>query len=143
MPTTPTVTYSEGGVRPCQAPEEAHQIPVNLVASTTYAAGQVLGEVTATPGTYGIYADAGAGGLDVARVILQHACKTDAAGNVWMGDTVSVSEHGVPFGKYAPAWRSGIFQCDELVGLTAAAVADLGRLLTGTFTDGLLVVYGE
>lgn len=135
--------FGNNGVTPYQNPDDAREVPVNLKPSTTYAKGQVLGPVTATPGQYAPYNDGASDGTQVAKLILQFACKTDSAGNVWLGDTVSLSESGLPFGKYAPAWRCGIFQCADLAGLDAAAVADLGRLLSGDVSTGILIVYGE
>jgi hypothetical protein len=39
---------------------------------------------------------------------------------------------------YATSYVSGYFDTKELVGLDAAAVADLGKLIRGTLADGIL-----
>jgi hypothetical protein len=139
-----TVRYSVNGVTPIVNGDEAIQQQVMLKPSVTYPAGQVLGEVTATPGLFGKYVDADATGLGVAKCILQYPCKTDAAGLIWYGDTVSISDSGLSAGKATPAWRSGVFKCADLVGLDAAALVDLGaRLLTGDINTGLVLLTGE
>lgn len=135
MPTAPTHTFSNAGLVPYYRPEAALQQTVKLVASKTYVKGLVLGEVTATPGTFDVYADAGAGGLDTARCILAYDCVADAAGLI----TIGGGEQGEKIAG-APAFFSGWFKCSELTGLTAAAVADLGRLINGSVTTGLLVM---
>lgn len=56
MPTTATTTYTNTQVRPLINPEEAYEsmVSVNLPASIHYAAGSVLGELTASRGTASI-----------------------------------------------------------------------------------------
>lgn len=76
-----------------------------LAGSGLIASGTVVGRLAS--GKYGIYADAGAGGLDTAVGILRSAVDTtngDVPGNICL---------------------SGRFKLDQLVGLTAAAIADL------------------
>jgi hypothetical protein len=141
MPTSPTTTWGQGGVWPLKHHGDARQEHVNLKASTTFAAGTVLGEITASPGTYGPYASGNTDGTQNPTLILQYPCVVDASGNIALGDTAS-GEHGVTV-KSAPAWRSGVFKTTELVGLDANAVSKLGRLIRGSVADGELVVYGE
>lgn len=113
-----------------------------LTGGTTPAASFAHTTTGVTANTFGTYADAGSGGLDTARCILAYDCVTDGAGNVTLG-TVSAGagERGYTE-KYAPAYFIGIFKCTDLTGLTAAAVADLGRLMSGTATssDGVVSV---
>lgn len=136
--------YSVNGVRPIVNEDDAVQQEVMLMPSVTYPAGQVLGEVSATPGLFGKYVDANVNGTGVAKCILQYACKTDAAGLIWLGDTVGASDSGLSAGKAVPAWRSGVFKCADLTGLDAAALTDMGaRLLTGDISTGLVLLTGE
>jgi hypothetical protein len=141
MPTSATHVYTNAGLLPYMDPDDAVEISVKLVASTDYAAGQVLGEVAATPGVFGVYGDAGAGGLDTARCLLHYDCQTDADGKVTLSPTASQGggEHLEKL-EGAPAYFKGTFRCQDLTGLTADAVADLGRLIQGTFSDGILVM---
>lgn len=47
-------TYSPRQVHPQRDPARQIRFPVKLVASTVYPAGSLLGEVTASPGTFGL-----------------------------------------------------------------------------------------
>jgi hypothetical protein len=59
MPTTPVATFGVANhLIPIIEADEAPRMAVNL-ATGTYPAGTVLGEVTATPGTYAAYVDTG------------------------------------------------------------------------------------
>ena len=136
MPTSAAQTYTIRKLEP------AHPSPEPTVGSVpmgqgTYQRGQVLGEVTATR-RYGDYDDAGAGGLDTARAIAMYDMVVDSSGNVALGGG-STDEWGATL-KSAPVYLTGAFRCEDLVGLTAAAVADLGRLVEGDTASGLLHV---
>jgi hypothetical protein len=61
---------------------------------------------------------------------------TDANGNHFLGAAAS-SELGDSL-LVVPAYRKGTFRTDELTGLDAAAVAELGRLIQGSVANGLL-----
>jgi hypothetical protein len=135
MPAAAQHTFGNTGLVPFYRPELAVVQHVKLNVSATYVKGTVLGEVTATPGLFGLYADAGAGGLDTARAILAYDCVVDASGNITLGG----GEHGQTQ-LSAPAFFSGWFLASELTGLTAAAVVDLGRLISGSVSSGILRV---
>lgn len=136
MPTASVVDFWPAGSRltPFINPEEAmaSMQHVKLPASVTYAAGTVLGEVTATPGLYKAYATGNSDGSQNARVILEYKCVTDASGNI------NTDEWGV--GQLtAPVFTTGWFKTEDLVGLDAGAVTGLGgSLVEGTVTSGLL-----
>jgi Bacteriophage lambda head decoration protein D len=133
MPTTSAVDYTAQRLVSFFNPEDARRITVKLPASVTYAKGTVLGELTASPGTYRNYLSGSADGSQVAKVILEYACTTDAAGLITWGN-----------GEYyerqsgTPAYYSGTFQTADLVGLDAGAVSALGKLISGSVTDGIL-----
>lgn len=135
MPTAATTTYAGDKLEPFIKPETAAVIQVRLTVSKTYVKGQVLGEITATPGIYEEYDDAAVDGTAVAKSILQYACSTDASGNV----TFAGGELGETY-KSAPAYVAGFFSCADLTGLDAAGVADLGRLVDGTSSAGILFI---
>jgi hypothetical protein len=106
-------------------------------ATTTYAAGTAVGELTATPGTFAPYADANVDGTGVCKGFLQYAVVV-AAGLVTFG----TASGGGPFGQtktYAPVYFSGAFRTVDLVGFDAAALADLnGHLVNGSVADGIV-----
>lgn len=142
MPTAPIFTWGAGRVDPLKDAEDANLEVVNLKVSTTFAAGTIVGEITATPGTYGAYASGNVDGTQNPVGILQYACVTDASGNITFGGgPAGTSEWGETY-KGAPMYRSGEFNCADLVGLDANAVTKLGRLVQGTVTAGRVLVYG-
>ena len=140
MPTTPVATYGARRVVPVEDYHQAQEASVALKPSTTFQAGTVLGQITAQPGVFAPYDNAALDGTEVARLILQYPCRTDASGNIALGDQAA-GEWGQTV-KTAPAWKSGTFKTADLVGLDAAAVADLGRLVEGALADGKLMVLG-
>lgn len=83
-----------------------------------------------TPGSVGQgqfedYDDAASDGTEVAKAILQRRTKTNEKGQI-------LDDLGTDTGKYdTPAWIKGYFYTADLTGLDAAAVTDLGRLVTG------------
>ena len=125
-----TIIYSEKRLEPMYRPSDAVEIPVKL-AQGTYSAGQVLGELSAQPGTYAAYNDAATNGTQTARCILRYACTVDANGLITLGEHLVVQD--------VPAFFKGIFNCADLVGLDANAVSDLnGRLWWGDTSTGVL-----
>jgi hypothetical protein len=143
MPTTPAMTFGAKRVDPLKAPDKAIVEVVGLKVSTTFAAGTLIGEITATPGTYGPYATGNVDGTQNPTHIMQYDCITDASGNVTFGSgvTAGAGEWGQTQ-KGAPAYASGEFSTADLVGLDAGAVTKLGRLIQGTVTSGRILVYG-
>jgi hypothetical protein len=143
MPTTPIATFGGKRLIPLKAPEDAVSEVIGLKASTTFVAGTLVGEITASPGTYGPYATGNVDGTQNPTHVLQYDCITDASGNVTIGSSVTAgaSEWGQTQ-KGAPAYASGLFATGDLVGLDAGAVTKLGRLIQGTVTSGRLLIYG-
>lgn len=141
MPTTPIATFGYGRVDPFREAEDAPVRNVNLKPSTVFAAGTIVAEITATPGTYGPYVAANTDGTQNPVGVLQYACATDAGGLVTFGTVAGTSEWGQT-SKSAPIYMSGFFRTEDLVGLDANAVTKLGRLIQGTITNGELAIYG-
>lgn len=134
---TAIATYSGNRVDPIIDPEHARMIHVNLGNSLTLAAGTVLGELTATPGKFKAYASGNSDGSEVPKVILRYAAKSDASGNVSVGDAVP-GEFG-QVAKSVEAWYCGTFKTTELTGLDANAVAVLNaRYVSGVLADGVI-----
>ncbi len=114
-----------------EAVDEAAEIHVNLIDGT-YPRGTVLGEVTATPGTFKAYAAANTDGSQAARLLLRYGC-TVAGGLITLPDEVALPARSVP------AFYRGIFKTTDLVGLDAGALTALGgALISGTLANGVI-----
>lgn len=145
MPTTPVDTWSMQRLDPFMEPTEAGEIAVNLIASTTFAMGTLLGELTATPGTYKAYASGNVDGSQVPKLILRHACVTDASGNItYGGGPAGSNQDGIgPSSKVTDAFYSGIFKTTDIPNLDAGAVTALGaHYLSGNLASGIIVIPG-
>lgn len=142
MPTAPVVTYSNARLDPLANPSAARLDHVNLLPGT-YAAGTLIGPVTATPGTWGAYASGNTNGTQVPGRILQYGCVVDGSGNIFQGGQAS-SEFGNS-SKSAPAYRGGYFSSADIVGLDAAALAAWpgARLLEGSVSNGKVFFPGS
>jgi len=140
MPTTAQHTWSGKKLEPFQFPHLARTIAVKLPANVTLARGTILGEVTATPGTFAAYANANANGTQDAKAILAFDVSTDASGNITFGTTAGGA--GGEWGEKevsVPAYVAGYFRTTELVGLDAAGLADMsGNVIQGTLADGVI-----
>ncbi len=88
-------------------------------------------------GTYAAYTDGGTNGTgtDEARLIMEYTVTSLADGRVYVGSATDSPGEGL---SACPAYFCGDFRTTDLTGLTAAAVADLGRLISGTVADGIL-----
>lgn len=139
MPTTPTLTFTNTGLVPFYGGYQPKRQGVKLPNSVTYARGTVLGEITASPGTFKAYASGAVDGSQNPKAILEHDCATDASGNITLGPTAGGSEWGQTQ-PYASAFYAGDFATGELVGLDATAITNSGgwRLLNGTVTSGTI-----
>lgn len=142
MATTAAITYtpSTGVLLPLKNPDDANTENLQLAVSATYAAGQIVGEVTATPGIYATYASGATNGTQKPTHLLMYSCVTDASGNVYFGTTAT--SEWAQSQSYAPAYRNGYFSCADIVGLDTAAVTALGRLTEGTVSAGRIMVHG-
>lgn len=134
MPSSPVNTFTGDYLQPAFKPELAFELPVKLVDGT-YARGQVLGEVTATPGTFKAYASGNSDGSEVPRCLLRRACVV-SSGLIYYGAQAS-SEYGLT-DTSAPAYFSGTFFSQDLNGLDANAVTKLGRQAQGDATTGTI-----
>lgn len=137
MPTTPVNTFSAAVLVPMYPTPPSACQPVKLGNSLTLAKGTVLGEVTATPGTFKAYASGNVDGSETPKCILQYDSATDASGNITFGTTAVGGEFGETH-KVAPAYYGGAFKTSELVGFDANAATKLGgHLVSGTVADGV------
>lgn len=138
MPTAAITTYSNKKLEPFYNPDLARDIAVRLPANATLARGTVLGEVTATPGTFAAYATGNSDGTETAKAILVFDCKTDANGLITHGDVSTGEEVGAKRVS-TPAYVAGYFKTTELTGLDAAGLADMaGNVIHGSVADGVI-----
>lgn len=140
-PTTHIQAWSGRRVEPVKAVEESHLDNLKLSVSTTFPAGTILGCITAT-GLYRAYATGNVDGSQVPTHVLEYDVVTNAGGDHFIGDAAS-SEHGHSY-KYASAWRGGVFDTADLVGLDAGGVtAGKFRVIQGDLTTGRVVIPGS
>lgn len=143
---TQTMTFTGDFLLPgIDDDNESAQLAVRLKASTVYPKGCVLGEVAASPGTFAPYDDTAVDGTAVARMLLTRACETDASGLISYSTTQSTGEEWGQKHYTAQAYHRGTFKTIDLPqsgtgALDAAAIADFGRLISGTLADGLLQI---
>jgi hypothetical protein len=96
-----------------------------LKASTTYAQGQLVGPVTATPGTYALYASGNSDGSQVPEGYLKRACVTDANGLITFG---AQTGGAYPFGNTDQVTSivfSDVVNVADLAGLDSTAITAL------------------
>lgn len=103
---------------------------VAFTASTTQAGIQ--------NGAWGPYDDSASDGRQVARAILRHACSVEPNGRVSLARTQGGNEHGVTMASASVAFTGGVWETSKIAGVDANAIADLGRLISGTTANGLL-----
>lgn len=126
-----TDTYGAAGLVPFMRPQEAVTESVVFGNSLTVVKGQVVG-IKTSDGKWYAYSNANADGTETARAVAQYGFTTDANGKVTIANERSVSYDS------APVFIKGYFRTTELTGLDAAAVAELGKLTSGTVADGVL-----
>lgn len=129
------MTYVGTKLEPYLDADLAREMAVQLTISAHYAKGTILALLDAT-GKYGVYADAGSGGLGIARCILAYDVDVDSAGLHTL--TTSSSQIGTEIGTKmtsVPAFFRGTFRMSDLIGMDLAAVADLNGRLAKTYVD--------
>jgi hypothetical protein len=137
MPTAAEMIWSGQKLEPYMDPEDILVLNVNIPVSTTIAKGTVLGELTATPGTFKAYATGNVDGSETAKAVMMYDVVSDAAGNIRIGGQAT-SEFGENL-KAVPAYFRGTFLTTDLVGLDAAAIADFGgHLVQGPIANGIV-----
>ena len=115
---------------------------VKLPPSVAYARGTLLGELTATPGTFSAYATGGVDGSQFPKAILAYDVTTDASGNTLIAGLA-------PFGLMAatptaPVYFAGAFRSEDLKQTGAGAI-DAGavagpymKVISGTIVAGVV-----
>lgn len=110
------------------------------VDGTAIALTVVESQVGLTLNTWGPYDPAETDGRQTARGIAQYSFSTDAFGRVYQSDLANLPEYGGIRRMTTSIWVGGTFLTEELTGLDADAVTDLGRLTQGTVAKGMLAV---
>lgn len=114
---------------------------VRLGAGLSLPKGSVLAEYAASGDTYGPYDPAAGDGRAAARCVNMRDCCTDASGRVYLATlTPGQGALGDRPTDRADVYLTGVFRTQELVGLDAQAAAQLGRLVEGTTSQGLLSI---
>ncbi len=130
-------TYTYTPIESAVPGHDLVQFSVNLAVSQTYAKGSAIGEVTATPGTFGPYASGNSDGTQLARAIVPYTYATDASGNITVGQTADPA--GVTK-KAVPAIFYGFVRTQDIVGLDADLTTQLGKRVKGTNSAGIFLI---
>lgn len=138
MPTAATTTFSAAArLDPFLSPDRVMCINVALAPSLTLVKGTVLGEITATPGTYKAYAAANTDGSQTAKGILEFTVSTDASGNISLAGEFGQTSKNTPM--ILPT--RNVWNSTDFIGLDAAALTALGGVIVeGTITTGKIVI---
>jgi hypothetical protein len=143
MPTSALYSFTQDMLVPVRNPDLARQQAVKLKASTTFVKGEILAEITATPGVYAKYNSAGNDGTEMPKCILAYGVVTDAAGlPTLIGGVYPLPDLSVP------AYTRGDFDCatiDTAMGdagtlLLAAMAAANWHLSAGTAAAGIVSI---
>lgn len=135
MPLTALSSYSNTQLIAVYGQITPETVAVNIAPSTTLAAGTVLGELTATPGTYKAYASGNTDGSQVPKGFLMYPVVTDVNGNI-----TNIGDFGMVL-HTVPMFLSGAFKTASLTGLDAAGLTALsGRVISGTLANGIIRV---
>jgi len=139
MPSAATTYYGRQKLIPVLSNgREPLRTSVQLVPSVSLAQGTVLGELTATPGTFKAYATGNTDGSQVAKCILEYTCSTDASGNITIN-----GDFGATFPSVSAFLgnQGAEYNTADLVGLDAGALTALGGSISqGVITAGKVVI---
>lgn len=138
MPTADTFTYSGKKLEPVQAPEMARTMSALFPASTTIPRGTLLGELSASPGTYAAYDHTAVNGLGVLKGITVYDITTDSDGKI-----TSVAGLVWSHNLSMPIYYCGFFACEDIANdteLDDAIAAGQARLVQGTTTTGVFAL---
>jgi hypothetical protein len=125
------LTYTNKVVNPVYSIDDQISLTFKLKASVTYPAGSLVGEVTATPGTFGLYASGNSDGTQNPKAVLDVDYITDAAGLIYMGAQVGGQQGETA--TEARGWFSGAFRMSDVPNLDATAITNGAfRILFGT-----------
>jgi hypothetical protein len=119
-----------------------------MVATSSLTAGEgasptVAVDATTAGNRIGLFVPYDDDGTDdgrrVAKGICQYSFRTDNLGRVVYAGANTPPQGGA-YETTAPVYFKGAFKTSELTGLDDNGAADLGRIIKGTVTDGVLVI---
>lgn len=90
-------------------------------------------------GVFQAYNSGGSGGVELPKLLLRYDSATDASGGITLGN-----QAGSEFGAVqmtTPAYYTGTFRCEDLVGLDSNAVGKIGKLIYGTVAKGAIRLF--
>lgn len=125
MPVSDVRIYGGQRLDPVRESSDPLTEYVNLPMGV-YEAGTILGELTSQPGTFAPYAATNVDGTEVPSVILKYSVTMDTDGRAVKSnveDSWIVPQNVVAL----PAYVTGVFDKDDLVGLDQYAIDTLGR----------------
>lgn len=126
-----TVTFSGTAY----AGKSQNLLIVNTAALTGGSATIARSTAGSPAGAWTPYVNAGSNGAGTAKGIAQYDFSSDATGAVTIANDSGVSQ------RLAPVYISGWFRCEDLTGLDSTAAGNLGRIVVGSTTSGLLRMY--
>lgn len=120
MPSTALYAFTQLKFEPVTNPDLARQIAVLLKPSTTFVRGEILGEISASPGVYAKFDPTANDGTQLPKGALAYSVVTNASGlGAVSGAFPAVTDRSFPL------WVRGDFDC----ALVATAMGDSGALL--------------
>lgn len=117
----------------------ATTVPTSGTAAQTDITGASLATGQVPPTTNTAFTAPNGAGSHIARAIMSYSVISDSAGVVSLGDTANAGRESYP-GNAVPVAVKGVYATQDLIGLDAKAVADLGRLMVGNTTTGLIQI---
>ena len=148
MSNTAFNVYSNQKLEPYYLTPAPAEMTIKLPVSVSYARGTLLGELTASPGTFSAYASGNTDGSQFVKALLSFDTTTDASGNCFVA---AVAPYGiVASSPGSAAYFRGAFRSEDIKGaagtgtgpgtLDANAVAGpYMKVVSGSTTAGVVV----
>ena len=132
---SPKLRYDRQKLEPAMDPKDTLRISGRFPALVNLPVGAVVGELTAQPGHYNLYAAGNSDGTQVAVGVLEYRVETDATGCI-------IKRLGVfPDVQHtSPIYVKGFFRTNQLTGLDTNAASQMGRLIQGTVATGIISI---
>lgn len=138
LPTTALVFTASGSL--INMPLHLMTIDANLLTGGTAPAGAFVKTTNGrSKATFAPRVSGASDGSQISKAIIPYECSTDSAGLVTFGPIAVEGYAGEVF-RAAPAYVRGYFDTKTLIGLDATGVGELGRLVSGSVADGVLLV---
>ena len=110
-------------------------LTVNTAALTGGSASFARATAGSPAGAFTAYVNGGSNGAGTAKAIAQYDFTTDQTG------AVAIANDSGTRSRLAPVYISGWFRTEDLTTLDATAAGNLGRIVVGTVSNGLLRMY--